>query len=77
MIVGDKDWICPMSEWQLGERCHDSCRNYLLTESTANSELIASRVPDAKLFVVENANHSVHLEKNEDVLRRIRAHLTE
>lgn len=48
----------------------------LLTKSTANSEFIASEVPDAELFVVENANHSVHLEKNYEVLRRIRAHLT-
>ncbi|KKY35569.1 putative proline iminopeptidase [Diaporthe ampelina] len=54
VIVGDKDWICPL----------------------ANSELIASEVPGAQLFVVENANHSVHLEKNEEVLSRIRSHLT-
>lgn len=48
----------------------------LLTKCIANSELIASKVAGAQLFVVENANHSVHLEKNEDVLHRIRAHLT-
>ncbi|KAI7778945.1 proline iminopeptidase [Diaporthe eres] len=54
VVVGDKDWICPL----------------------ANSELIVSKVSGAQLFVVENANHSVHLERNEDVLRRIRAHLT-
>ncbi|KAJ0107000.1 hypothetical protein J7T55_011095 [Diaporthe amygdali] len=53
VIVGDKDWICPLG----------------------NSELIASKIPDAHLFVVENANHSVHIERNEEVLSRIRAHL--
>ncbi|KAK8093502.1 alpha/beta-hydrolase [Apiospora hydei] len=40
-----------------------------------NSELIASKIPDATLMVVENANHSVHLEKNEEVIARIRSHL--
>lgn len=46
-----------------------------LTDSTANSQFIASQVSSAELFVVENAHHSVHLEKNDEVLRRIRAHL--
>ncbi|KAH9886365.1 Alpha/Beta hydrolase protein [Xylariomycetidae sp. FL2044] len=41
-----------------------------------NSEYIASKIPEATLFIVKNANHSVHLEKNEEVLRKIRAHLT-
>ncbi|KAK6844126.1 hypothetical protein PG995_014236 [Apiospora arundinis] len=40
-----------------------------------NSELIASKIPDATLMVVKNANHSVHLEKNEEVINRIRSHL--
>ncbi|KAK8040041.1 hypothetical protein PG993_008452 [Apiospora rasikravindrae] len=40
-----------------------------------NSEFIASKIPDATLMVVENANHSVHLEKNEEVIARIRSHL--
>lgn len=41
-----------------------------------NSEFIASKIPDAELFVVANANHSVHLEKNAEVLAKIRAFLT-
>ncbi|KAK8006042.1 hypothetical protein PG991_012339 [Apiospora marii] len=40
-----------------------------------NSEFIASKIPDAALMVVENANHSVHLEKNDEVIARIRSHL--
>ncbi|KAK8135011.1 hypothetical protein PG984_007023 [Apiospora sp. TS-2023a] len=40
-----------------------------------NSEFIASKIPDATLMVVENANHSVHIEKNEEVIARIRSHL--
>ncbi|KAH7021307.1 Alpha/Beta hydrolase protein [Microdochium trichocladiopsis] len=36
---------------------------------------IARRIPGASLFIVENANHSVHLEKPVEVLGRIRAHL--
>lgn len=47
-----------------------------LTDRTDNSELIASKIPLARLMVVEDANHSVHLEKNELVLRAIREHLT-
>ncbi|CAN8105471.1 unnamed protein product [Discula destructiva] len=42
-----------------------------------NSEVIASRIPQAELFVVEGANHSVHLEKPELVLEKIRSHLDE
>ncbi|KAK7949250.1 uncharacterized protein PG986_010136 [Apiospora aurea] len=40
-----------------------------------NSAFIASKIPDATLMVVENANHGVHLEKNEEVIARIRSHL--
>ncbi|KAF3021443.1 hypothetical protein E8E14_006803 [Neopestalotiopsis sp. 37M] len=40
-----------------------------------NSKLIAKKINDAELFVVENANHSVHVEKNELVLKKIRSHL--
>jgi proline iminopeptidase len=40
-----------------------------------NSKLIAKEINDAELFVVENANHSVHVEKNELVLKKIRSHL--
>ncbi|KUI59947.1 Proline iminopeptidase [Cytospora mali] len=40
-----------------------------------NSKLIATSVPGAELFVVEGANHSVHAEKPELVLSKIRTHL--
>ncbi|KAL1864489.1 hypothetical protein VTK73DRAFT_5860 [Phialemonium thermophilum] len=40
-----------------------------------HSEFIASRIPKAELFVVENANHAVHLEKNKEVLAKIREFL--
>ncbi|KAH8896163.1 alpha/beta-hydrolase [Thozetella sp. PMI_491] len=40
-----------------------------------HSELIAAEVPNAELYVVEDANHSVHLEKNEQVLAKIRTFL--
>ncbi|KAK9421485.1 putative Alpha/Beta hydrolase protein [Seiridium unicorne] len=40
-----------------------------------NSEFIASKIHGSTLVIVENANHSVHLEKNELVLRKIRDHL--
>ncbi|KUI66322.1 Proline iminopeptidase [Cytospora mali] len=40
-----------------------------------NSKLIATRVLGAELFVVEGANHSVHAEKPEIVLGKIRTHL--
>ncbi|KAI0484555.1 Alpha/Beta hydrolase protein [Xylariaceae sp. FL0804] len=40
-----------------------------------HSQYIASRIPKAELFLVENANHSVHLEKNEEVVKKIREHL--
>lgn len=40
-----------------------------------NSEFIVSKIPSAELLIVENANHSVHLEKNELVIARIRDHL--
>ncbi|KDN68045.1 hypothetical protein CSUB01_08289 [Colletotrichum sublineola] len=40
-----------------------------------NSKLIAERIPGADLFLVEGANHGVHAEKPELVLRKIREHL--
>ncbi|KAF6812584.1 proline iminopeptidase [Colletotrichum musicola] len=40
-----------------------------------NSKMIAERIPDAELFMVENANHGVHAEKPEIVLPKIRSHL--
>lgn len=40
-----------------------------------HSEVIASKINQAELFVVEGANHSVHLEKNEEVVARIRQFL--
>ncbi|KAL1987560.1 hypothetical protein VTN96DRAFT_3160 [Rasamsonia emersonii] len=39
------------------------------------SEFIASRIPRARLEVVSNANHSVHLEQNALVIEMIREHL--
>lgn len=53
VVVGDKDWICPLP----------------------NSQQIADGIPGADLLVVEGANHSVHLEKNQLVLDAIRKHL--
>ena len=41
-----------------------------------NSKIIADKIPDAKLFVVEGANHSVHAEKSDLVLGEIRAFLS-
>ncbi|KAI1343702.1 Alpha/Beta hydrolase protein [Xylariaceae sp. FL0016] len=40
-----------------------------------HSRYIASNIPNATLFVVKNANHSVHLEKNQEVVAKIREHL--
>lgn len=42
---------------------------------TENSKIIASKVPNAELFIVEGANHSVHAEKPELVLSKIRSHI--
>lgn len=41
-----------------------------------HSEYIAAKIPGAELCVVKEANHSVHLEKNAEVLTRIRSHLS-
>ncbi|KAF7557574.1 hypothetical protein G7Z17_g606 [Cylindrodendrum hubeiense] len=46
IVVGDRDWICPLE----------------------NSQLLAEKIPDARLFVVEGANHGVHVERPELVL---------
>lgn len=40
-----------------------------------NSKVIVSRIPSAELFVVEGANHSVHVEKPALVLAKIKTHL--
>lgn len=40
------------------------------------SKDIASRIPGAQLKVIENANHSVHLEKNAEVIGLIEKHLS-
>ncbi|KAJ4387340.1 hypothetical protein N0V93_007929 [Gnomoniopsis smithogilvyi] len=40
-----------------------------------NSKIIAARVPQSEIIVVEGANHSVHIEKPDIVLARIRRHL--
>lgn len=75
-VVGDKDWICPPSRLYIDHADELRGRDIRLTFSYAeNSEFIVSKIPNAKLFVVENANHSVHLEKNELVISRIRDHL--
>ncbi|CAI7630356.1 unnamed protein product [Penicillium glandicola] len=39
------------------------------------SKDIASRIPGAHLEIIENANHSVHLEKNAEVIELIKRHL--
>lgn len=36
---------------------------------------IASRIPMADLRIIAMANHSVHLEKNDEVIELIRQHL--
>ncbi|KAI9927069.1 hypothetical protein ASPWEDRAFT_177529 [Aspergillus wentii DTO 134E9] len=40
------------------------------------SRYIASRIPGARLEVLENANHSVHIEQNHEVIELIRAYLS-
>lgn len=40
----------------------------------AQPEFIASRIPGARLEVVSNAIHSVHLEQNALVIEMIREH---
>jgi proline iminopeptidase len=42
----------------------------------SQSRLIAETVPRAELFMVENANHSVHFEARDAVLARVRAFLS-
>ncbi|KAJ6036123.1 Alpha/beta hydrolase fold-1 [Penicillium herquei] len=39
------------------------------------SKDIAARIPNAHLDIIPNANHSVHLEKNDEVIRLIRWYL--
>jgi len=70
VIVGDKDWICPPGmryDFPLHPR-HQTRADFL----PENSKFIATKIPQAELFVVKNANHSVHLEKNDEVIARIR-----
>jgi proline iminopeptidase len=43
----------------------------------SQSRLIAEAVPKAELFMVENANHSVHVEARDTVLARIRRFLAD
>ncbi|KAK8086062.1 hypothetical protein PG994_001036 [Apiospora phragmitis] len=79
VIVGDKDWICPPGLSHSSSTENDAASlspggRPLTCEKAENSEFIASRIPGAALMVVENANHSVHLEKNEEVIARIRGH---
>jgi proline iminopeptidase len=38
----------------------------------SQSRLIAARIPDARLEVFVSANHSVHIEKNSEVIATIR-----
>lgn len=40
-----------------------------------NSRIIADGIPGADLLIVPGANHSVHIEKPEIVLKRIREFL--
>ncbi|KAH7139484.1 Alpha/Beta hydrolase protein [Dendryphion nanum] len=42
-----------------------------------NSALIADRIPDAELFSVSGANHSVHAEKPDLVIAKIRSFLSQ
>ncbi|RAQ71325.1 alpha/beta hydrolase [Aspergillus flavus] len=41
----------------------------------AQSRVIASLIPNAHLEVIQDANHSVHVEKNAEVIGHIRKHL--
>jgi proline iminopeptidase len=43
----------------------------------SQSRLIAEAVPKAELFMVENANHAVHVEAREAVLARVRQFLAQ
>jgi pimeloyl-ACP methyl ester carboxylesterase len=38
----------------------------------SQSRLMAARIPNAQLHVVADANHSVHIEKNSEVIAKIR-----
>ncbi|KAL7420941.1 hypothetical protein Q5752_004895 [Cryptotrichosporon argae] len=53
IVVGEKDWICPLSQ----------------------SKLLKAGIPDSKLLVFPDANHSVHTEKNAEVIAAIREFL--
>lgn len=44
--------------------------------ATENSEQIAENIPNAQLLVVQNANHSVHIEQTELVLDKVRDFLS-
>jgi pimeloyl-ACP methyl ester carboxylesterase len=39
------------------------------------SKDISMRIPGARLEIIENANHGVHLEKNAEVIKLIKEHL--
>ncbi|KAB8224911.1 Alpha/Beta hydrolase protein [Aspergillus novoparasiticus] len=41
----------------------------------AQSRVIASLIPNAHLEIIQDANHSVHVEKNTEVIGHIRKHL--
>lgn len=40
------------------------------------SQLTASLIPNSQLEIIKGANHSVHLEKNEEVINLILQHLS-
>lgn len=53
IIVGEKDWICPVTQ----------------------SILMSQLIPNSELQVISGSNHSVHLEKPDIVLEKIKGFL--
>lgn len=76
IIVGERDWICPLSTSSrlLTQRAGlGPCQRLTLSDQ---SKIMADGIPDSKLLVVKDANHSVHHEKNELVISEIRSFLS-
>lgn len=70
VIVGEKDWICTP-----GKKLLKSERDHTKEIHPDQSRFIAGAIPKATLVVFPGANHGVHLEKNAEVLEKIREFL--
>ncbi|ODO06080.1 hypothetical protein L198_01309 [Cryptococcus wingfieldii CBS 7118] len=70
IFVGEHDWITPP--------CTPASPTFLMPRPLmkgaiiAQSKLIHERAPNSKLVIFPNANHSVHHDKNAEVLKLIR-----